>query len=505
MNFTIMKKYFLFFILFSIFCHCVFAQINIEWKKCYGGSGDDGGAHMAITDDGGYIIAGYTWSCNGDITSNHGWGDYWIVKIDSVGIIQWQKTIGGTEHDRATSVMQTTDGGYIVSGESDSNDGDVYGHHGIPGNHKADFWVVKLNASGVVIWQKSLGGTDDDVANAIIQSSDGGYVVVGGGKSTDGDISSNNGTKKLWVVKLDSIGSIQWDTSLNGYANSVIQITNGGYAIGGYLNDDLLLVIMDSLGGVLWQETYGGSSWEQPGEIIQTNDKGFLIAGDSHSNDGDVTGNHGGQDFWVVKTDSIGNIIWQKSYGGSNGDNAWALSQTSDGDYIVAGITSSSDGDVTTTNYGSYDYWIIKIDTIGNIKWQKSLGGSDSDSPFSVLEANNHSYIIAGESKSFNGDVIGNHGNRDYWIVKLSDITGIRQIKKEYVQVFPNPTQDKLYIKTIESISSKLEIYNMQCELIINKKLTGEQCIDFSRFAIGVYIIRVINDNGVFIEKIIKE
>ncbi len=161
----------------------------ISWQKCFGGSKSEEAKSIQQTSDGGYIVAGYSASTNGAVTENHGDSDYWVVKLNSTGNISWQKSFGGSYHDEARSIQQTSDGGYIVAGYSESTDGDVTGNHG-----DSDYWVVKLNSTGNILWQKSLGGSDDDEANSIQQTSDGGYIVAGYSQSTDGDVTGHHGS-----------------------------------------------------------------------------------------------------------------------------------------------------------------------------------------------------------------------------------------------------------------------------------------------------------------------
>ncbi|NLY22597.1 MAG: T9SS type A sorting domain-containing protein [Bacteroidales bacterium] len=227
---------------------------TIEWQKCLGGSNDDWAYSIQQTSDGGYIVAGETWSNDGDVSGNHGGGDYWVVKLNSSGDILWQICLGGTNVDVAYSIQQTSDEGFIVAGYTCSNEGDVSGNHG-----NSDYWVVKLNSSGTIEWQKCLGGTDGDYANSIQQTSDGGFIVAGQTYSNDGDVSGNHGGSDAWVVKLNSSGNI------------------------------------------LWQKCLGGTGWDWENSIQQTSDGGFIVAGYTNSNDGDVSGNHGSKDYWVVK------------------------------------------------------------------------------------------------------------------------------------------------------------------------------------------------------------
>ena len=239
--------------------------------------------------------------------------DYTVIVTVALPVISWQKSLGGSGYDRATSIQQTSDGGYIVAGNSSSIDEDVTGNHG-----NSDYWIVKLNSVGSIVWQKSLGGSGNDSATSIQQTSDGFYIVAGSSSSINGDVTGNHGGVDYWIVKLDSLGSI------------------------------------------LWQKSLGGSGNDYAQSIQQTSDGGYIVAGYSTSINGDVTGNHGNSDYWIVKLNHVGSIVWQKSLGGSGFDYAWSIQQTSDGGHIVAGYSTSINGDVTG-NHGDYDSWIVKL------------------------------------------------------------------------------------------------------------------------------------------------
>ena len=193
---------------FSLFLSEVWAQAStIQWQKCLGGTGVDKAYSIKQATDGGYIVDGLSYSFDGDVTGNHGNGDFWIVKLDTVGNIEWQKSFGGGYGDIAYSIQQTVDGGYIVAGLSYSFNGDVIGNH-----DGGDCWIVKLDSVGNIEWQKCLGGTLDDQAHSVQQTTDSGYIVAGSSWSSDGDVTDHHGTNSyadFWIVKLDSAGNIE--------------------------------------------------------------------------------------------------------------------------------------------------------------------------------------------------------------------------------------------------------------------------------------------------------
>jgi len=383
---------------------------DISFNKTFGGSNWDQAYSIQQTEDGGYIVAGYTSSNDGYVSGNHGSYDAWIVKLNDNGELQWQKCLGGSDDDYAQSIQQTEDGGYIVAGTTESNDGDVSGNHG-----NYDSWIVKLDETGNIQWQRCLGGSSSDYAQSIQQTNDGGYIVAGYTTSNDGDVSGNHGSCDYWIVKLNSSGNIVWQKCLGGSksdcAQSIQQTNDGGYIVAGYTTSnngdvsgnhhynykDYWIVKLDGLLNIQWQKCLGGSDDDEAYSIQQTFDGGYIIAGFTESNDGDVSGNHAKykNDYWVVKLNETGNIQWQKCLGGSENDYAQGIQQTNDGGYIVAGQTSSNDGDVFG-NHGGYDYWIVKLDETGNIQWHKCLGGSSGDCAQSIQQTSDGGYIVAG-------------------------------------------------------------------------------------------------------------
>ena len=422
---------------------------TIEWQKCLGGSNDDWAYSIQQTSDSGFIVAGYTESSNGDVSGNHGAYDYWVVKLNSSGDILWQICLGGTNVDVAYSIQQTSDEGFIVAGYTCSNEGDVSGNHG-----NSDYWVVKLNSSGTIEWQKCLGGTDGDYANSIQQTSDGGFIVAGQTYSNDGDVSGNHGGSDAWVVKLNSSGNIEW------------------------------------------QKCLGGTSEDIAYSIQQTSDGGFIVAGETLSNDGDVSGNHGGRDAWVVKLNSSGDIIWKKCLGGTDHDFAYSIQQTSDGGFIVAGYTNSNDGDVSG-NHGSKDYWVVKLNSSGTIEWQKCLGGTGWDWENSIQQTSDGGFIVAGYTNSNDGDVSGNHGSKDYWVVKLTNEPDrINEIENyNLFSIYPNPFTEHAIITFDNPTNEKyrLLIIDVTGKVVmeINEIYGNTVEIDGSNLSAGVYVFEL--------------
>lgn len=364
---------------------------EIEWQKCLGGTNDEYGYDIEITHDGGYIIAGSTASDDGDVSPINGGFDCWIIKTDSSGNIEWEQTYGGIENDEAYSIEPTADGGYIFAGRSGSNNGDVTDHHGDA--FFGDGWVVKIDSDGNLQWQHSLGGTVEDFMNEVINTADGGYMCVGYSDSNDGDVTGHHsfaGVSDMWLVKVDAEGNMEW------------------------------------------QRSYGGSFADWGNAVLQTADHKYIIAGTASSDDGDITDPHGDYDYWIVKTDSTGNILWQKNYGGSQQDEATEISITFSGGYFVTGFEYSDDGDVTGNHNGA-DYWALKIDSTGGIIWQNTLGGGLQDFAYDGRQINDGSYILTGASNSLNGDVSDNHSFNDIWVVRLESDCAVTSANFSYM------------------------------------------------------------------------
>src|SRR6185436_4059090 len=291
-----MKKICTLILIFIIQClifnvHC-FSQTGpvIAWQKCLGGTSYEWVNDLRQTFDGGYIVAARSSSTDGDVSGNHGAGDIWVVKLDSALNIQWQKCYGGTDYDFVWQIQQTSDSGYVFAGTTYSNDGDVTGRHD---STEYDGWVVKIDPSGNIVWQKCLGSSSFDDTYGILQTPGGGYIVAGMAGTDDGDVTSVIGNCDFWVVKLDSGGTIQWD------------------------------------------KCYGGTHNDWANDIKLTSDGGYIVAGITDSNDSMVTGNHGHRDYWVIKLDSIGTLQWQVCLGGGWDEESSSIAQTFDGGYMV--------------------------------------------------------------------------------------------------------------------------------------------------------------------------
>ena len=507
-------------ILVILFWYCFTnAQVNsnIEWQKVLGGTGYDKGLSIIKTLDEGYIVAGFTTSDNnGDVVGNHGLFDCWIIKLSQSGNISWKKTIGGTSNDLALSIIEAFDGGYVLVGRTSSNDGDIIGYEDSIYNH---ILVVKLSSIGNIEWLKKIGGNYNNTADSICQTLDGGLIVTG----VIDAISNLGSFRDLLVLKLNNSGDIEWQQTFGGSADefnrSVASTPDGGCIIlGGTISTDgdvtnnngsydFWVIKLNNLGNIEWQKTYGGSDFDFPKSIIKTSDGGYIVAGSTDSDDGDITEYRGWTDAWVVKLDNIGNIEWQKTYGGNVTDNINSIYQTNDNGYILAGLSNSTDLGIINSNYRSG--WILKLSPFGVVEWQGQLGGNDNEELYSILQTNEGGYITTGYTSSNNGDVTGNHGFDDLWILKINEnyLSNNLFLENSNLTLFPNPAKENITLKlNYFSPSQEISITDIQGKIIHNQKLEGlSTTINTSIFEKGIYFLNIVDGTQKTTKKFIVE
>ncbi len=359
--------------------------------------------------------------------------------------IEWQNSIGGINADLLYSIAPTSDGGYILGGQSESG---ISGDKTEASLGYSDFWVIKLNSSGGIEWQNAIGGSAYETLYSISQTSDGGYILGGWSSSgISGDkTEANLGTNDYWAIKLNSTGGIEWQNTIGGSGidrlYSIAQTDDGGDILGGTSDSgisgdkteanlgiytDYWIIKLNSAGDIMWQNTIGGNSQDELRSLSQTSDGGYILGGHSYTLviSGDKTEDNVGagySDYWVIKLNSIGGIEWQNTIGGDKYEFLNSIAQTNDGGYILGGIsTSGISGDKTEVNLGLNDYWAIKLNSTGDIEWQNTIGGSDYDVLYSIAETSDGGYILGGYTRSgISGDKTeASNGYYDIWVVKL--------------------------------------------------------------------------------------
>ena len=468
----------------------LFSQ-KILWEKSLGGKQSDYLMDAKPTADYGFILAGSSISNkSGTKTSNNkGDFDYRIWKMDEEGNLDWQESYGGLENDFLQSICLTIDGGFILGGTSSSNIGfnkkeDCKGQD--------DFWIIKLNAKGGEEWQKTIGGSGQEKFQNIIQTNDGGYILAGSSSSDkSGDKKENSfGNLDYWIVKLDSKGVIEWQKTLGGEfvdeLRSVEQTLDGGYILGGYSNSlsntsnktensiaktedsfglgDYWVVKLDKNGTQEWQKSYGGNGDDQLTSILQTDDKGYLIGGNSSpqnllgSNSGNKTvANENGSDMWILKIEEKGRIEWQRTYNFGNVDLLTSLVENEDHSFMIGGY-AQSENIINSNRFengkkkqkdsnGINDYIALKIKENGEEIWSKTVGSDGQDILKKVIETRDGGYLFAGISIP---DLLVN--NEEY------SSNGIGNLKKEQNQ-------------NIQNLKNEVDLVKNKIENDINKEI----------------------------------
>jgi len=372
---------------------------QVTFQRTYGGASWDEGHSVQQTSDGGYIVCGSTESYGS------GNADVWLVKTDARGDTLWTRTYGGVNWEEGYSVEQTTDGGYIIAGYTNS-----------PGAGSDDVYLVKADSSGDTVWTRTYGGTGNDDGWSVQQTSDGGYVIAGC------TWSFGAGASDVYLIRTDAHGDTLWTTTFGGAWDeggySLRQTADGGYIITGYAHSfgagywDVYLVRTDTNGGTLWTRTYGGTDNDVGTSAQPTTDGGYIIAGHAQSFGA------GYWDIYLIKTDASGDTLWTRTFGGASGDCANSVQQTADGGYIIAGHTQSFGA-------GNWDVWLIKTDAYGDTLWTRTLGDTSDDGGRSVRQTADGGYIATGWTGSFVAD------DYDVYLIKLDSLGNVG-VAEEY-------------------------------------------------------------------------
>lgn len=440
-----MKKFVLLSFVLFLSKNILFPQVQgIMWENTIQGYDKDYLKTAIPTNDGGYLLGGYS-------NSNSGWGDkqddsnggldLWILKLNESGEIEWQKTIGGDEDESLAGevLIQLDDGSFLIGANSQSG---ISGDKTSPSYGERDFWVLKLDNVGNILWQKSYGGSDVDFLYKIVTTADGGFAVTGFSMS---NISGNKtedskGEQDYWFVRLDSDGNILWDKTLGGaemdVAITIVELEDGGFFLGGLSEsnisgdksensiglEDFWLVKLNESGEIVWDKTIGGSGPDFLVEVVYIAENEYFLVGFSQS---DISGqksenSRGEDDFWVVSIDSLGNVNWDKTIGGNSSDRAYSSFVDEGGNVIIGGYSESGiSGEKSEESKGLKDYWIIKIDTEGELIWDKTIGGSNTDWFSSIKKAHGDGYIVSGHTRSpVSGDKSENSSDDSFWVVK---------------------------------------------------------------------------------------
>lgn len=503
-----MKKTITTLILFFAFINLYGQDPNIEWQITLGGNEEETIRSVEETSDGGMIIGGTSNSnISGDKTENsRGANDYWILKLNSSGNIEWQRTIGGNGEDNLATIHQTLDGGYIVGGSSDS---EISGEKTEGSRGFADYWILKLNSAGSIEWQKTIGGNQGERLVEIHQITDGSYQLAGSSFSNiSGDrTESRIGNRDAWALGLDSNGNILWQ---DARGNSTFdfnlidfQLTSdNGYIFGGTLGVDTAYYLIKLGSDGVFSTFAGNGVINYFGKVRQTNDGGFIVNG--------TTDDQPQFNYHVWKLDASGNTQWTRNIDGSFFEFGSTALASTEGGSLVGGYSSSNiSGDKTENSQGLDDYWILKLNDAGIIEWQNTIGGSDEDRLTITNQNSDGSYIFGGTSKSnISGDKNeDSRGGKDFWILKHASILNIEENSfSKSITLHPNPAKDILQINTAEQTINKATIYTLTGSRV---QQTAPESIsptlDVSQLASGVYYLQLYSDENVVVKKFVKE
>ena len=543
-----MKNKLKFIVLIGFFSITNLIAQDILWERSYGGKHAEFLYDAQPTADYGFILAGSSISNKNGNKSEASKGnlDYWIWKMDEKGSPEWQKSYGGNGVDLLLSVRITSDGGFILAGISNSS---VSGDKKEASKGQEDFWIIKLDANGQEIWQRTIGGSGQEKLLTIAQTKDGGYVL-GGSSSSDkseadekgvvdkyGKKENSRGNLDYWVVKLDSKGEIEWDKTIGGkYVDelkSIEQTKDGGFILGGYSNSpesgdksqksfglgDYWIVKLDKEGAIEWQETMGGDKDDNLFALTQTNDGGFIAGGNSNSgtSNSKTKSNRNGTDFWVVKLNESGSILWQETYNYGKLDVLTSIVENPDGTFLIGGYAQSEakfnsnkslGKNIKTDKEGINDYVALKIKADGEEIWTQTVGSKGDELLKKLFETRDGGYILAGTSKGeVSRDKNSFKGGSDFWIVKLRD-KDKKHKDKENIEAIPNPTNT--FTNAIVGYDYKkgtATLYDLSGRMINSVKISGERTIpmDLSGLPQGIYVIEVKTDVSTDGVKVIKK
>jgi hypothetical protein len=360
--------------------------------------------------------------------------------------LDWSKTIGGSSEESTNSVVATSDGGILILGYTNSYDGDIVKSHDL-----VDVLLTKVDANGNLIWTKTIGGSLNDYGMSIIASTDGNYVIAGYSASSNGDVPGNVGQHDFYIAKITEQGNIIWSKNYgfsgHDHAHKIIQTKDGGFFIAGFADysgidesggtqdngagheighknvlhgvGEYLGVKLDSNGEFLWYRYFGGTQNDRVNDIVEAEDGGIIMVGYSESSDFDVAHNKGSYDYWVIKIHSNGNLHWKENYGGSGIDQAYGITKTGNNSYLIVGRSNSSDGQVKNAK-GNFDGWVIHINDHGHLIWEKSFGGESFDVATTIKKISNGNFVVVGNSRgSF--DEKPNNGQNDFWLFEIDN------------------------------------------------------------------------------------
>ncbi len=504
------------------------------WDKVYGGSGNESFYRFKKCSDHGFIIGGVSNSPIGfDIMQPNrdpggNTNDYWIVKVDSLGNIEWSNRFGGTADDLFYDIIECRNGGYFLGGYSLSGNG---GDKTDTVRGITDYWVIRIDENGNKLWDKTYGGWAVDNLTCVFESSDGSFLIGGNSISSLGADKTEPtwGGWDYWLLKLDSLGNKIWDKRYGGALDdnmySISESKDGSYVLGGFSQSypsgnktqpsqgvwDYWMVKIDVNGTVIWDKTFGGDLTDFLFDHITCSDGGYLLHGTSQSNlSGDKTdSSRGFWDYWIVKTDSLGNKLWDKTFGGSMEEDAYSVEEVFDHGFLLSGTSYSPIGsDKTESNLGIEQVWIVRTDSMGNKLWDKTIFtlGHDENGMATVTHDGCIAASVYTESPVGGYKSIVNNGAADYWLVKICFDThvSVPETINNTVSIHPNPASD--YIEVVYPEITELHVYDLQGRLLQQLNYLNREnkvLLSIQSIPAGVYLLKVMSKNGQEVAKLL--
>ena len=505
------------------FCYTSFSQ-TVVWQNRLGGDLRNTSYKSLLLTDGNVLIGGRSNSnAFADKTENSkGDFDYWLIKTDGNGTTVWDKTLGGSGLEIFYDCIATNDNGALVVGYSNSPISGDKTENLIGGAY--DFWVVRLDENGSIIWQNTLGGNGNDTPVSACLTADGGFLIVGYSDSdSSGDKTENSrGFQDFWVVKLDANGAVLWDKTIGGTGNDIaskiIPLSDGNFLITGYSTSsisgeknensrgghDFWILKINPFGNIIWQKTLGGNGFDAPYCAVEFNADAYVIGGESNSNQsGDKTENtRGNSDYWLVVVNNQGNLIQQKTIGGSQLDNLLAMTKTIDNHLVLCGFSNSPiSGEKTISNVGlGTDSWLLKVNSSFSSVWQKTYGGNFDEGINSIFEFPNGDLCVSGSTGSpLSGSLTeGPVGETDYWILRLTaSLDTPSYPDKAIFSIAPNPTNSNVSLQwQSDGNAITIGLYSPLGQLLSHQiDASGLVAIELPE-ANGVYILKIntVND-----------
>lgn len=481
-----------------------------------------------MTNDSGFVFGGWTQSRASSEKSedNRGETDFWLIATDSLGNPRWDRTLGGNRRDELACMVKAHNGDIVAGGISNSTGSQVLGERQERNRGLFDYWLLRLDSTGAIVWEFAAGHTGDDLIHVVTPTRDGGFLLGGWSNSGQGSEKSepSRGDFDYWIVKIDSAGRQLWDRTYGGNGRdelrAIVELDNGDLIIGGNSESpisgdrnsasrggaDYWVIRTDSLGTILWERAYGGTAHDRLRAALVTPEGNVLLGGFSSSGrNGDKSdASRGGDDYWVIEIDTTGTLLWDRTYGSNSEDQCWAMAPALEGGYLLSGWSKSqARNERTDDSRGAADYWILKIDETGRIVWDRALGSNSDDYIKCILPVREGRYMVPGFSASaagFDRSDRNRGTSYDYWVVMLRDMDVIptsrtaNEVADRLFTVYPNPSAGRFTVEATDVAfnDGTLTVLDVLGRPIVRQAIeNGRADLDLQAQPAGVYQIKI--------------